>query len=113
MNCKAITTRLLVAALALSAQAALAAEYEGRCELFYKDDKIAEGACTATEVNKVVSVKAVVEENGARYTAIIDNNKGSGVIIGCGAFTLADGPLSVNETTHFAFPNGYALKMTL
>ena len=108
-----ITTALLLIVLALGARTAAAADYEGRCELFYKEQKIAEGACTASEINQVVSVKAVVEENGARYTAIIDNNKGSGVIIGCGAFTLADGPLSVNETTHFAFPNGYALRMTL
>jgi len=112
MNRRILVNSIIASTLALGAQAALAADFEGRCELFYKGDKIAEGDCTASQVNAVVSVKAVVEENGAKYSAIIDNDKNSGVIIGCGAFTLADGKLSENEPTRFAFPNGYELRMS-
>lgn len=111
MNRKTLLKSLAAAALAAGAQSALAVDFEGRCELFYKGDKIAEGDCTASQVGAVVSVKAVVEENGAKYTAIIDNDRNSGVIIGCGAFTLADGELSENEETRFAFPNGYEMRM--
>ena len=113
MSFKMLSSGLVAAVLTMFATTASAIDFEGRCELFYKGDKIAEGACTAKQTNAVVSVKAVVEENGAKYQAIIDNDKNSGVIIGCGAFTLADGPLSANEPTRFAFPNGYELRMQL
>jgi len=112
MNSRIFVKSILASALALGAQCVLAADFEGRCELFYKGDKVAEGDCTASQMNAVVSVKAVVEENGAKYSAIIDNDKNSGVIIGCGAFTLADGKLSENDATRFAFPNGYELRMS-
>lgn len=103
----------LFCAAAFSSANASEIKLEGTCELHYKGEKVAEGQCTATQIKTVVSVKAVVEENGARYQAIIDNDKNSGVIIGCGAFTLADGELSKNEATRFAFPNGYELRMNL
>jgi len=113
MKRKTLLSGSLIGPLAFLAASAGALDFEGTCELHYKGEKIAEGKCTASQINAVVSVKAVVEENGARYQAIIDNDKNSGAIIGCGAFTLADGPLSVNEETRFAFPNGYELRMKL
>ena len=61
----------------------------------------------------VVAVKGNVEENGQRYTAVVDNQKNSGVLIGAGTFTLADGELATNEDTFIEWPNSYALKIKL
>ena len=111
MKLKTLLTYSLICPVALLGSTASAIHFAGTCELFYKGDKVAEGECTASQTDAVVSVKAVVKENGAKYQAIVDNDKNSGVIIGCGAFTLADGPLSENEEMRFAFPNGYEMRM--
>lgn len=59
----------------------------------------------------VVSVRGTVEENGQKYTAVVDNNKGEGVLIGAGTFTLADGELAKNEANLVSWPNGYVLRI--
>ena len=86
---------------------------EGRCALTYKTSVNAEGPCSVLQKGPVVAVKGTVEENGQKYNAVIDNNKGEGVLIGAGTFTLADGKLEKNEEKLVSWPNGYVLKIDL
>jgi hypothetical protein len=57
-----------------------------------------------------VTIKGTIEENGQKYTVVIDNTKNTGLLLGCGTFTLADGDLSKNEADNVVWPNGYKLK---
>ena len=86
---------------------------EGRCALTYKTSVNAEGPCTILQESPVVSVKGTVEENGQKYIAIDNNNKGEGVLIGAGTFTLADGKLAKNEMKEASWANGYVLQIEL
>jgi hypothetical protein len=54
-------------------------------------------------------VKGVVEENGAKYLAIINNDNNEGLLMGAGTFILADGPLEKNESEKVVWPNGYKI----
>jgi hypothetical protein len=103
---------LLLAAFAANAEQPTLS-LKGECELFFQGKRLANGACEIKQIGAVVSVKATVEENGQLYTAIVDNDKNEGVILGCGTFILARGPLKSNEATSFSSPNGYELKVEL
>jgi hypothetical protein len=50
-------------------------------------------SCHRFAMPTVVSIEAVVAENGAKYQAIIDNDRNSGVIVGCRAGGFIFAPL--------------------
>ena len=110
-------TRLLTGApiilAALSGTAFAAEDLKVHCTLIYKDVVTAEGPCKILEEGSIVRVKGMVEENGQTYIAIIDNSKNTGLLIGAGTFTVADGKLSKNEVTEVSWPNGHVLKVDL
>lgn len=111
MKSRSSTLSILFASLGMAiVQPVHAADFSGSCELFYKGKKVAYGDCTATQQGSVVSVKATVEENGSKYLAIINNDENSGALIGCGAFTLAEGALKTNEPDRIVFQNSYELR---
>ena len=84
---------------------------EAKCHLTYKKTVDAKGPCTIMDDGKIVSIKGTVEENGQKYTAVIDNAKNEGLLIGAGTFGLADGKLEKNEALEVVWPNGYMLKI--
>lgn len=88
---------------------AQAQEFEGTCELHYRDTVIGRGNCTANQVDDTVTVKGLIEENGERYTAIINNRSNYGTLLGAGTFVLAEGKLVSNDATRVIFPNHYEL----
>ena len=85
-------------------------ELSWECRLIYRDSVNAKGPCTARQTGDIVSVKGTVEENGPKYTAIIDNRKNEGLLLGAGTFTPANGRLEENGSTLVRWPNGYLLK---
>jgi|GEM_PF-6857738 hypothetical protein len=84
-------------------------ELSGRCTLTYKASVDATGPCTVLVDEPVVTIKGIVEENGQKYIAVIDNIKNEGLLIGAGTFALADGPLATNDTNKITWSNGYVL----
>jgi hypothetical protein len=86
---------------------------KGQCTLKYKSSVDAKGPCSVYQNKNMVSVKGIVEENGQKYIATIDNSKNEGLLIGAGAFTLADGKLTKNEASKVTWPNGYVLTIKL
>ena len=82
-----------------------------QCALTYKSSVNAKRPCTIFTAESIIRIKGTVEENGQLYTAIIDNSKNTGLLIGAGTFTLADGQLSKNEPNEVNWPNGYVLKI--
>jgi hypothetical protein len=95
---------------------AMAQQFEGRCELHYRDQIIGEGPCTATQsndANQTVTVKGTISENGENYLAIINNRSNYGTLIGAGTFTLAEGKLVSNSATRVIFGNHYELDIFL
>lgn len=89
---------------------AFAAEMSGDCTLKRHSTVVGKGSCEANQNGDVVAIKGTIEENGQKYSAVIDNNKNTGVLIGAGTFPLADGELAKNEATKVVWPNGYKLK---
>ena len=110
-------TRLLactpIILAALSGTAFAAEDLKAHCTLTYKGAATAEGPCKILEEGSIVRVKATVNENGQTYIVIIDNSKNTGLLIGAGTFTVADGELSKNEATEVSWPNGHVLKVDL
>lgn len=95
---------------------ALAQQFEGRCELHYRDQILGEGPCTATQsndANQTVTVKGTISENGETYIAIINNRSNYGTLIGAGTFTLAEGKLVSNSPTRVLFGNHYELDISV
>ena len=86
---------------------------EAKCELHYRDKLIGEGVCTATQTDETVVVKGTVEENGQKYTAIINNKSNYGTLIGAGTFILAEGKLVSNDSTRVIFGNHYELDINV
>jgi len=86
--------------------------HDGHCTLTYKEIVNAEGPCTFFQEGPITSVHGTVAENGEKYIATIDNSKNEGLLIGGGAFGLADGALQTNDPTRVVWPNGYVLTVT-
>jgi hypothetical protein len=106
-------SKLLISALiAACCGTAVAQEVtlQGRCHLTFEKTVNAKGPCTVHQVGATVSIKGTVEENGQQYLAIINNDKNTGLLLGAGTFTLADGPLASNKSDKVSWPNGYVLK---
>jgi hypothetical protein len=95
---------------------AMAQQFEGRCELHYRDQIIGEGPCTATQTsdaNQTVTIKRTISENGENYIATINNRSNYGTLIGAGTFTLAEGKLISNDSTCVIFGHHYELDIFL
>ena len=107
-----ISTLVILAALGGSTVFAQE-ELTARCTLTHKPSVNAKGPCTILQEGSIVSVKGTVEENGQKYTAIIDNSKNEGLLIGAGTFDLANGKLTKNDSTEVVWPNGYVLTIEL
>ena len=84
-----------------------------RCTLTHKTSVNVEGPCIVLEEGSIVEVQGTAEENGQTYIAAIDNGKATGLLIGAGTFTLADGELAENEMQKVVWPNGYVLTVEL
>ena len=96
---------------ALCSNAVAEEDVTAQCALTYKSSVNAKGPCTIFTAESIVRIRGTVEENGQLYTAIIDSSKNTGLLIGAGTFTLADGQLSKNEPNEANWPNGYVLKI--
>ncbi len=110
-----IATGLLL--ITFSSSAVAQEKQVARCTLTYTIGNMlsvnAEGPCTFFQVGDIVNIQGVVEENGQKYIATIDNAKNEGLLIGGGTFTLAHGKLAKNDPTEVVWPNGYVLKIIL
>lgn len=107
-----VSSVLMAGILAGISLPAMAQQFEGRCELHYRDQIIGEGPCTATQTsdaNQTVTIKGTISENGENYIAIINNRSNYGTLIGAGTFTLAEGKLVSNDSTRVIFGNHYEL----
>jgi hypothetical protein len=79
--------------------------------LTYDPGVDAKGPSTLLSEGPTVSVNAMVEENGQKYSAIINNDESEGVRLGAGTFTLANGELGKNEADEIQWPNGHVLSI--
>ena len=95
---------------ALGSPALAIDQQKGICTLIYKKTVNDTGPCTFFQEGSIVTVQGAIAETGAKYTAIIDNSKNEGLLIG-GPFALADGTLAKNDPTEVVWPNGYVLKI--
>jgi hypothetical protein len=108
-----LSSTLLALGFGLPSFAQTELTFEGTCKLSFQNEVVGEGECTAVQSNDIVTVKATVSENNQKYTAIINNDKNSGLLIGAGTFPLANGELVSNEATKVIFPNSYILEINV
>lgn len=103
-----------IAALALLLAAAPAAAQEittVACTIADGGRLDAPATCGYFEDGPILDIKGTLTENGTRFTAIVDNSKSSGLLIGAGTYFLADGPIETGAAGTFVWENGYAITL--
>ena len=88
---------------------------KGECTLSFKGRIYSQGPCEAVVLDqKVTDIKGKVPENGVTYSAIIDEQKRTGALIGASTFVLADGALEATSAgATYVWGNGYALEVKI
>ncbi len=93
--------------------AVFAAGVNGQCTLKYGDATVGKGPCKIIQKGAEVTIKGSVGDNDRRYSAVINNDTGEGLLIGAGVFPLADGKLLQNDANTVKWPNGYKLQIRM
>ena len=103
---------LAVPASGLSA----AINVQGECTLKHSPSVNAAGPCTVLQEGDIMTVNGTLTDTAGtvktpsqHFTAVINNAKNEGLLIGAGFFDLANGKLKKNESTKVVWPNGYTL----
>ena len=82
------------------------------CTISDGDRLDAAALCTVIDDGATVEYMGTIEENDAMFTAVINLEEMSGLLIGAGTFFLADGPIESTEEGIFQWPNGYVLEVS-
>ena len=75
---------------------AFATNLSGDCTLKRHSTVVGMGSCSVIRNGDIVTIKGTIEENGQKDNAVINNGNNTGVLLGAGTFTLADGELRRN-----------------
>ena len=116
MRIFSICACLMLAASPLIAQTSDTETDSGStCVLSFNGKIYSEGPCEGTFFEEgVTDVSGTVEESGQAWQIVIDEEKGSGVLIGADTFVLAEGPLRKTQGgASYVWPNGYAVDVAM
>lgn len=116
MRILSICAAVIVAASPLIAQTSdTGTDSAATCVLSFNGKIYSEGPCEGTFFEEgVTDVSGTVEESGQAWQIVIDEEKGSGVLIGANTFVLAEGSLLETQGgASYVWPNGYAVDVAM